>query len=264
MNPKFLIIRFPPGAAGRFLGTMLMGSKDVAHFNENANTTEEKLNYLEQCFKKDLSQWLKHEPSDKMAWGIDFVSNKYPRGDDLTVEQFTTLTQEKCTEWYHKCVTNNKRITIFWHKNYIPNFYKGECISILIDKKSTRWYHRSRWFKHYGMKDEKIHLKENDPNCHRYPINQLVAKFNNPIFSNENFRKFVKENVINSQETKPFYLNNSLFPVDNDIQINLSELLEEDQFLSLINMLSEKMHLSKIDTDYLIRGFRYWRSIHAY
>ncbi len=264
MISNFIIVRFAPGAAGRFLSTMLMGSDDVAHYDPTVKTIEEKLNYLKTSFTQELDRWLLTEPSDKIAWGITFVSNKYPRGDNLSVNEFETLSKTHCTPWYFKNVSLGKRIIIPWNKSNIPNFYKNNSISIIIDKSSRRWFNRAHWIKHYGIVDNKIHLKENDPSVHRKPLDKIVKQFNNPIFSEEKFISFVRKNVIGSNISKLFYDSNNLEYAENDIKVNLSSLLEEKQCVETINNICNQLNLARIDQSYLKEGFKHWRNLHCF
>jgi hypothetical protein len=264
MISNFIIIRFAPGAAGRFLSTMLMGSDDVAHYDPNCKTIEEKLNYLKNSFTQDLDRWILIEPSDKLAWGITFVSNKYPRGDDLSITQFESLSKIHCTPWYFENIALGKKIIIPWNKSNIPSFYKGTSISIIIDKPSRRWFHRAHWIKHYGIVNGKIHLKENDPSLHREPLNKIVSQFNNPIFSNEKFIRFVRENVIDSKISKLFCDIKNLEYSENDVSINLSSLLNESQCINVINNLCTQLKLKSIDQTYLKEGFNHWRNLHSF
>lgn len=264
MTPHFIIVRFAPGAAGRFLTTMLMGSDDVAHYNPHCKTIEEKLNYLKTSFTQDLDRWLLTEPSDKIAWGITFVSNKYPRGNDLSKEQFETLSKEHCTTWYFQNVALGKKIIIPWNKSNIPVFYQGSSISIIIDKPSRRWFNRAHWIKHYGLVNGKIHLKENDPAVHRPPLDEIVRQFNNPIYSEEKFIPFVKKNVIVSPISKLFYDKDNLDHYENDITVNLSSLLEEEQCIAVINSICNHLQLKPIDPNYLRKGFNHWRKLHPF
>lgn len=264
MAPQFLIVRFAPGAAGRFLSTMLMGSDDVAHYDENVKTLEQKLEYLKNSFNPDLTQWLLNEPSDRIAWGITFVSNKFPRGDNLSIQEFEQLSKKNCTSWYFKNVRLGKKIIIPWNKSNIPPFYRGSCITIILDKPSRRWFHRSHWIKHYGIVNEKIHLKENDPAVLRPPLNKIAEQFNNPIYSTEKFIPFVKKNVISSAITKSFHDKNNLDYIENDIIINLSSLLEEKQCIATVNNICNQLNLKQIDQNYLKSGFSHWRNLHDY
>lgn len=263
VDPQFLVIRYPPGAAGRFLAVMLMGNDNVAHYDASVKTIEDKLAYAKNSFPNELGNWLLSEPNDKIAWNITFVSNKYPRGDNLTKEEFNKLATEKCTEWYHKNVSLGKKIIIPWHKTNIPIFYKGQSITIVIDKKSERWYNRARWYKHFGIKDGKIYLRENDPAIHRDELKKIVASYNNPILLDESFFSFVKKTMV-SKEVAVFK-NYSLLPaIDDDCLVNLSNLLSEQSCIDTINQLCDKLNLPMINQDYLKNCFAHWRNLHPF
>lgn len=263
-SPEFLLIRFAPGSAGRFLAVLLMGSKDVAHFDPDVKTLDDKMDYVTKTFTKNLGSWLLTEPSDKIAWNITFVSNKYPRGDDLSIDQFAKLADENCTDWYHTNVNAKKKITIPWHKTSIPIFYRGQSITIILDKPSRKWFNRAHWIKHFGMHEGRIHLKENDPAVHRKPLDAVVARYNNPIYIDESFFSFVKNKVIRSKDVLPFYDYSSLDKLTNDLPINLSNLLDKKSCIRTINQLCVDLDISPIDQHYIEFSYDHWRNLHPF
>lgn len=264
IDPKFLLIRFSPGSAGRFLAALLMGSNDVAHFDPSVKTIDDKIEYIKKSFTPNLGNWLHTEPSDKIAWNITFVSNRYPRGDNLSKNEFKNLAKQNCTEWFYQNVALEKEIIIPWNKIQIPQFYIGKSITIILDKPSRRWFNRAHWFKHFGIYDGKIHLKENDPSLFRKPLNEIVSKYNNPIYVDQSFFSFVKNNILKSKEILPFYDYENLKNVPNDIPINLSTLLDKKLCIDAINELSNNLKIEKIDQYYLEFSHEHWRKLHPF
>lgn len=263
IDPKFLLIRFSPGSAGRFLAALLMGSNDVAHFDPNVKTIDDKIEYIKKSFTPNLGNWLYTEPSDKIAWNITFVSNKYNRGHNLSKDEFKTLAKQNCTPWFHKNVSLGKQIIVPWNKIDIPTFYAGRSITIILDKSSRKWFNRAHWIKHFGLKDGKIHLKENDPKTHRKPLDKIVESFNNPIYIDQTFFSFVKNNILKSQDILPFYDYNNLKRSD-DFPINLSVLLEKESCLKAVNQLCIDLQIEKIDQNYLEFSHDHWRKLHPF
>ena len=180
-KPKFLVVQFAPGSAGQFLISLLMGSNSVAHFDPVVNqhkTINNCVLYIEQHFTKNIGDWLKYEPSNIKAWNLHFISNKYSRGHDMSYDQFIVAAQEDATAHFWDQVNNEKIIVTPWHKTYIPAFYKdAKIVTILLDDKAEKWFHRALWLKLYGVKNNKIHLKLHDP-MFNPPMQNYFKKFN--------------------------------------------------------------------------------------
>lgn len=264
-HPKFIVVRFAPGAAGKFLSTLLMGSNDVAHYDPNVTTLEEKIAYFKASFPPDLSQWLLTEPSDKATWGTTFISNKHERGNNLSMQEFIDLAATHCTPLYHKAVNDDKYIVVVWHKNVIPEYFaNSKIITIAIDDNSKKWFHRALWYKHFEKVGNKIHLKTNDPKCIKKEIRDILASFNVPAYVEESFCSFVKNNVIKSDLTLLFSNVIKLQEVKNDVIIQLSSLLYEEHCVATVRHIASVLKIAPIDEIYIRESFRYWRNLHDF
>ena len=262
-RPRFLLVRYAPGSAGKFLMSLLMCSKDVAHYDPFVKTDKDMLDYITNSFPKEIGLWLKKEPSDALAWNINFVSNKYPRGDDLDDETFWNLCEERCTPWFHECVSAGKRIMIPWHKETIPSFYEGDVVTIYLDKDSLGWFARAVWAKHHGCVDGKIHLKDHDPEFYRGD-KSVYSKYNNPIYTDEGFVSFTRREIYRSPKALLFSDRSRLGIIDHQVMIDLKDVLNKDNLKLSIKMICEKLQIAQVDPDIISQGFDHWISCHEF
>ena len=228
--PKFLIFRFAPGAAGNFVSSMLQCSPEVAHMSSKEQSNKPNNNwiqYFKTVFHNDLANWTHKEPSSVYNWGTkNIFSQKFDRGDDLTVGKFLKLEEEYCTEYYHRAKDTGLFIPIFWHKNHMPKYFANSItVTIDIDNKfAQRWFHRARYNKHYNVRANKhgieVDIMENRPNYQ-------VEGFDNPIWKQySNLYNFVRQEIIKDTVRQNFIglQNVQAWHIPN-ITINLSDIL---------------------------------------
>jgi hypothetical protein len=269
IDPKFLIVRYANGAAGKFLTTLLMSSESVAHFDpevEQNKTAEACLTYAQGHFVPNTKEWLKYEPKHNEAWNLHHISSNYLRGEELSNTEFLQVTKQNATEYFWKCVDQQKLISVAWHKLSVPEFFKSaKFITIILDDASIKWYHRARWYKEYGIKDGLIHIKQHDPSYNNSNLKVYYDRYHNPYQVDQHPYSFIKENIINS-ETKKLFKNQQLFadqPVSQEF-INLSSILDLDQCIESVNRICKNFGLGPIHTDIIVNNHRHWISCHNF
>lgn len=238
---KFLLIRFAPGAAGKILIACLGTHPEIASWN---NTLSTNLEWIKKCYPGDFKSWLDNEPQN--PWGLQkYVSAEYERGDKLERLEIDFP---------------NKWITMIWHKNYIADFMKKyHIVNIIIDKPSVRWYHRSRWRKHFTAKKMNNYYQITQ---HQHRPTYAVGKFNNQyIVKVINLFSFIKKNVINYPIKQRFLKTEDQMA---GTMILLSDLLREDGFKDSLNKISSDLKLASFDWNEAVAIWRHWRSLHEY
>lgn len=240
-DTKFLLIRFAPGSAGKMLIACLGTHPAIASWN---TSTESNLEWAKKCYPGNFDSWLDTEPQN--PWGLQkYVSAEYERGDNLE---------------YLEIDFPDKWIPIIWHKNYLASFIKQHhAINIIIDKKSKRWYHRSRWKKQFSVErlSDGYQITQ-----HQHRPKYTVGNFNNQyIVQVKNLYSFIKDNVINYPVKQRFLEIEEQLP---GTTILLSELLDEAEFKKSLDKIAMDMGLAKNNWNEAITIWKYWRSKHAY
>lgn len=238
---QFLVIRYTPGAAGKLLTSLLSIHPEISSWNRNEL---DNLTWFKNSFSENLETWMDFEPQN--PWNIkDYVSSFYPRGDNLE-----TLPID----------FENKWIPVIWHKNYLAKFIKNyHIVTIHIDNKSKKWYHRSRWKKHFKAeiknKTYKVYQFQHKPNSQVRNFNNKYCVEVNNLFS------FIKKNVIDYKDNFNF-TNNTTDHLQTNI--NLSNLLEWESTKKSLEKISKDLNLKEFDWDCVENLWRHWRSCHKY
>jgi len=265
--PKFLIFRFAPGAAGNFVSSMLQCSPEVAHLDLHEQQNKPHNNwpqYFAKVFYKNLANWTLHEPSAVYNWGTkNIFSQKFDRGNTLDTQEFLRLEKLHCTEHYQHAKSKNLYIPIFWHKNYMPQYF-ANSVSITINlnnKFAQRWFHRARYCKHYNVSQQNrkvvVDIMENR-------TNYQVAGFSNPTTKQfDSLRQFVQNEIIDD----PFRINfigcqNVQRWTIPNIDINLSSILS-DSFINDYHKICGFYNLTPItDTVVTMQLHQHWLDCH--
>jgi hypothetical protein len=264
MTPKFLLVQFNQGAAGKFLLSLLMGSNSVAHFNsciEEHKDNQSLLKYVKNSFQS-FDRWIATEPNPVPAWNIHWISNKMPRGNNQTVDEFNKQLQSDASEYFWQSVNNNKYILILTNKTVLPLAYQHLTpIVIINDKPSLTFLRKSIWVKHYKIKDHKIYLKINDPDMYPEPTKSIMKKFDNPIFSNDSVFSFYRRVIWKNPNTN-FFSESKNFSKGNFI--NLSELLNIDKLVPAMDRLCNELAIDPIDKHFIQQAHAYWIKLHNF
>lgn len=242
-DTNFLLIKYPPGAAGKMLISLLGHHPQIASWNNTQDTDEV---WFKKHFCGHLNNWMDVEP--QCPWEISkHVSAMYPRGDEL----------EKLPIEF----PDNLLVPINWHKVYPPRFAKKyKSIVIIVDKKSQKWYHRSRWLKHFNCEKQnqgyKIYKLQHRPTYQFGNFNNQYVEYTNNIFD------FLKQNVIDYDQKK-FFSNQNNF-IDETVFINLSSLINEDCVVECFNKITKDLNLNSYDWHTAMPLWRHWRELHNY
>jgi hypothetical protein len=269
---KFLIIRFPPGAAGNMLASILQCSPEVAHWNQlqqNLKPNNDWTDYFQKVFTSEISQWLYHEPIGQLRWGTrEIFSAKHPRGDNLSIDEFLHQEQVYCNEYYHEQKKAGRYLPIFWHKETMPIFFQNSrSLIIKLDQPSLRWFDHAVFFKHYKIVENnsegvRVRLLENRPEIVPSTFlsqNQFEQRW-------PSFRSFVREKIWKNPHRKQYQhtKSNTNWPIPS-LTINLSCLLDQklfgQEYFKICNFLEITPSLCENKINEL---HTYWRNLHEF
>lgn len=265
MQPNFLFVRFNEGAAGKFLLSLLMGSQSVAHFNQSVEenkTIDQLLTYVHDSFSI-LDLWLKTEPNPVIPWNIHWISNKMDRGSSQPIDKFITQLQSDASEYFWKSVNLNKHILIVNNKPVPPVAYQNLAPVVIInDQSALKFLRKSIWFKHYGVRGNKIYLKINNPEMYPEPTRSIMKRFDNPMFVDESVFSFYRRVLWGNPNTK-FFASRDNFP-KNSIFINLSEILDITKLVPAIDLLCNQLGIAPVDHRYIHQAHAHWIGLHTF
>lgn len=265
MNPKFLLVQFAEGAGGVFLTSLLCNSTSVGHYDsatELHKTSGACFDYIKKSYTNEVSQWLVKEPRPQNNLNLHFISTKFPRGDDLTPEEFVYLCREHASDHFWNLINQNKLIPMIWHKPHIPEYFNDPIvITILLDESSYKWYHRALWYKKYGIRDCKIHVKADDPE-HNPSRAEYFKKFQNPYLLDMHPYTFIKNNILKSEYKNIFNTEENFLDGHNREFITLSEILDIKKLEVALNRICNKFSLDPLDQNFLVNAWAHWKGCH--
>lgn len=263
--PNFLLVQFAEGSAGLFLTSLLATSKSVGHYDQNINkdkTDKLCLEFIKSRFTNDAEHWLLREPRPQTLLNLHFVSTRFPRGDDLTTDEFFCLCQTDAKEHFWQIAQEKKLIPMVWHKQNIPIFFKNASIvTILIDPMSYKWYHRATWYKKYGIKNSKIHIRTDDP-MYNVARSAYVEKFKNEYLVDQHPFTFIKNNILKTDYKNIFKTEENFKDGCQREFITLSEILDIDRLELALTRICKKFNLDPISHELLVDAWNHWRECH--
>jgi hypothetical protein len=205
---KFITVRFAPGSAGKFCSILLQLSPDVNAWDQALSLAKGNspatLEYFKTKFTKNFKDWQKNEP--EITYQTQFVSNRFPRGDEISHEQ--ALTNLKNDLYFNEHYNNNKRIVLISNKSRVPDWIQQHCdmVNIHIDTiHIKKWVHRARYNKLFLETDPGVFiLKQEHPDYCSSHRSQLAKQFQNQHTYFGTKFSFLKHCVLNDPLTKMF------------------------------------------------------------
>mgnify|MGYP003341215470 FL=1 len=145
-NPNFILTRFTHGSAGKFLSSVLQTSGEIDHWSsiiqDNKYNTDIfrslVLQYTSRSFPKDHTAHMRTEPM--VPYNIDLYSSGYPRGSDVTLQQYLENARNKNDIRLLKGISSNLKINLIFHKPCPPVFCDNSnavTITITSDKEKN-------------------------------------------------------------------------------------------------------------------------------
>ena len=272
-KPKFIITRFTHGSAGKFLSTVLQTSDKIDHWSvvvQAQKNTElidpVTLEYVNRSFPKDHSQYLRAEPM--VPYNTDLYSVGYPRGDDVTLDQYVDYAQKKNDIRLFTTITNKLLTNLVFHRPTLPKFChasKAVTITVTTDKEK-KWLFNTLWSKHFLEIKNKIYYIPSDPEYCNFQSLPTVLRFNNQYcFPMEQKNQLYQQYVV-ADSTNSYYFNPERFTeVDNannidNVFIKLSDILNADQFGSAISTIFAQLGLENFNSGLISQMHKIWLS----
>jgi hypothetical protein len=269
--PKFLVMRFPFGAAGNFVASCLQCSTGVGHWSpeiEAAKPDVDWLSYFKDVFTPDYDNWITNEPSVRYSLGVNEIySSFYERGNYLKDIEFTNA-ELACNQHYFNLKKADKYIPVFWMKAFFPAYYERSVfVDIFLDDASLRWYDRAYYRKHFKVKyaDQKYIVL----NKHHIPgaapksfsgSNQYITHF-------DTFRAFVNKSIIGNT-CKSLFQSADVFDNCSGNRLRhkmfLSDVLNHDNFISQYEKICDLIEVATISRTEISSLHKHWLGCHNF
>jgi hypothetical protein len=261
---NFIVTRFAEGSAGRFFSCCLQLSPNISSWNTNSleldkNSKEfqqSMIDYFDACFPFDRLLHLRNEPD--VPYVCDFYSGRYPRGEEVTLEEYINYQKKNKIDFYSIESGNNKFINLILHKSRVPNFLKGSIIiNIVVDnQESHEIIAKLTWLKHYNVIDNStVDFLVHNPNFGNKKRYNITRKFNNQsIIKVDNINEFYLNEVFNNKnlirfKNKQLILEDQSNKYSKQEFVNFSDVIDSNKCLVEINRILEKNNLKKVASD---------------
>lgn len=266
----FVVVRYAPGSAGRFISVLLQLSDAVAAWNplfdKNKFSNKDYTNYLTNSFPEDPTKHLRVEPD--LPYHSDFYSGTYARGEEISFEQYCKYqTQAEC-EYFFKNLDQQQHVNLILHKSKIPLFMQGShVVNIMIDTPAAlELSQKLLWCKHYQVLDTtEVKLLAHDAETCNQKRSHLVQQFytgsstvvvdsledfyNNEIVKNSTFELF-QDTLLLLEDESNKSCNQSYF--------YLSNIFDKTQLIENINAICAQMNIPHPDEQLLALTFDIW------
>jgi hypothetical protein len=250
---QWMILNYPAGAGGKFIGNCLFLFDKVAHWH-NIHGQQETVDYFQKNMSKPDLLWTSRELNH--YWDINFFSRCYPRNNNLTSIEFNQLVDRHSSSYFKQCWNQHSVIVDFWCKPVFPEFWqKTHSITIVLD--DIEIYKNLVLSKLYKIDWQKNTITSilDSPMVSTNDNKKNVQLYNNEYeFELIDLDTFFETNV----KQKP-WLNPWLdSPIRNDqFTIQISELINCKAFVDKFQWF-EELYQQKISTKYLVQMHDIW------
>jgi hypothetical protein len=268
---KFITVRFAPGSAGKFCSILLQLSPDVNAWDQELaevkGNTSSTLEYFKTKFTNNFKDWQKNEP--EIPYQTQFVSNRFPRGDDVTHEQ--ALANLVDDAYFNKHYNNNKRIVLISNKSRIPYWIqqRSDMVNVHIDTiHIKKWVQRARYNKLFLEASPGVFiLKQEHPDYCSSHRSQLAGQFQNQHTYYGTKFSFFKHFVLNDPLTKMFteYANIVADPSNATVaqhQLSLTKMLDPKQCFNELRSTCNRLNIMYPEQSLVMDILTYYLSIH--
>lgn len=270
IKSPFVVVRYAPGSAGRFISVVLQLSSAVAswntRFDKNKFSNKDYIDYLINSFPEDPTKHLKVEPD--LPYYLNFYSGTYARGEDVSFEQYCEYQTQAGCEYFFKNLDQQQYVNLILHKSKIPLFMQGShVVNIMIDTPAAlELSQKLLWCKHYQVLNKtEVKMLAHDAETCNQKRSHLVQKFytgsstvtidnledfyNNQIVKNLTFTLFQDVSLLLEHDSNK-YCNQSYF--------YLSNIFDKKHLVENINTICDQINLPYPDEQLISLTFDIW------
>lgn len=248
---KFIVVRYAPGASGKFISTLLQLSPDINPWYAQIHT-DQVVNWFQSKFSKDFVNWLKQEP--EVPYQTTFVSNRFDRGNKIDITTALSLLHDD--ELFQSHWDNDKKICLILNKSAVPAWVQNNChlVNIVIDGPVSKiWVNRCRLHKQFLRHDQNTWIiKQDHPDFCNQSRAKLAQQFNNETLFSGTSRAFFKKYIISDPLTNLFTDPDKIVqdPTNlgqSQIFLNLSSVICPENIVDALLIIYEKLQVQPPD-----------------
>lgn len=261
---QLLVTRFPHGAAGKFVSTVLQTSYRVDHWNSviqhqkniNEFVEEVTLEYCNRSFPADQRYHVQSEPM--VPYSTDLYSTTFPRGNNITTDQYWKQEDQRIKY----CVEQDLLINLIFNKSKLPAFCQNsKVVTILVTTaEEQECLDCLLWNKHFiETEDEIIYTPNSISHCSIYAIPKLLKYNPQWTFDKSQKDKIFNDMVVNNK-TKLQYTDKSFFNNESyqNVFLNLKDMFDQNIFISKIEKIFSEFNLGSVNHSLINKMHKLW------
>jgi len=259
-----LITRFPHGAGGKFISTVLQTSMKVDHWSNVLQTQKELKKFVEEttliyCDRSFPVDHHKHAMSEPMVpYSTDLYSTTFDRGNNVTADQYWSQKDSRLISCVEKKLTAN----LIFNKSTLPKFCDGaKVLTVLVTNEHEKsWLDKTLYSKHFiETEDGIIYTPSSLDYCSLEAIPKLLEykpQCNYPLESKDDiFNQMVKNNVTKLQYANQEDFNNKNY---HNIFFDLDYLLDKQKFIDNMSRVFEEFNLGTFNKSLVSKMHNIW------
>jgi len=263
---NLIITRFPHGAAGKFLSTILQTSNNVDHWstvvqhqkNIKQYVKETTLAYCHRAFPKDHNLHTQNEPM--VPYSTDLYSSTFDRGQDVTFDQYCGQNNIR----FKECTKQKLHANIIFNKSKLPVFCNNAKVLtvLLTTEQEQNWVYKALWSKHFiENKDTIIYSPSSPMHCHLSTVPKLLEYKPEFCFDISRKQELYKEYILNNKTVVQYKQPHDLFNNNvNNMFFNISDLFDVDLFIATMEKVFDKFDLGILNSVLVSEMYQLWWS----
>lgn len=267
----FIIVRYAPGSAGKFISILLQLSNSVAHWNRLFEDKSklyhlDYIKYLSSVFPAESKKHLRVEPD--LPYNSDFYSGTYERGESVTFDQYCEYQKQADCQYFFDNIEQQKYVNLILHKSKIPLFMQGsQVINVIIDTpESLTLAQKLLWLKHYQVINSNLVKRlPHDPVTCNQKRSHLVQKYytGSPLVEVNSVENFYTNEIVNNYDFKLFQTFSLLLEDKSNMLCNqsyfyLSSIFNKKQLIKNITDICSQINIECPDKELLYLTFDLW------
>ncbi len=263
---NIIVTRFPHGAAGKFLSTVLQTSEYVDHWSAvvkhqksiNKYVKETTLAYCHRSFPIDHSHHMLNEPM--APYCTDLYSSTFDRGHNVTADQYWNQNDIRLQE----CQTQNLHANIIFNKPKLPVFCNNAKVLtvLLTTKQEQNWVYSTLWSKHFIQTGTETIYRPNSPeHCDLSAVPKLLEYKPKYKYKLSEREKLYNQEVVNNRTIVHYTKPHSFFDDNvNNIFFNIRNLFNVDLFISEMEKVFDTFELGAFNHELVSEMHQLWWS----
>jgi len=268
---NLLITRYPHGACGKFISSILQLGSEVNHWSSVAEHSKKSqafndiiVEYTKRKFIFDHSLWVSNEPIH--PYNSELYSSTFDRGNLYDYKEYIEYAVKINDVTLIGALASGKYVNITFNKAVLPLFCKkSNVITVTIDNDTdVRWITKTLKNKHF-VYNNKIIYTPNDPSRCPFKSLPLILTYKNQYVYSENEKNIAYQTYVDDivdrwygENAIPYKYNDEKLRINN-INISLSDIFNDKSFFNIMEYVYKEFNLGDFNYDLVKQVYYIWK-----